>query len=274
MTAFSVEGGGVTLHGDDGGGGGAAILLLHGLSATRRYVLHGSTALVAEGYRLIAYDSRGHGESSPAPSPAAYDYATLMSDAMRVLDDRGVERAVLVGMSMGAAVAAAAALAYPDRVRALVAITPGHLGTPTSDPARWQRLAAGLETGGADGFVNAYGDPGVPPTSLDLIRTVMRQRMSRHLYPSAVADALRHTTADAAFDGEDALCAITCPTLVIGSRDRLDPDHPMRTAERLAQLIPGAALMVEDDGQSPLAWRGGSLSRAIADFLVGVPAEP
>ncbi len=273
MTAFSVEGGGVTLHGDDDGDG-AAILLLHGLSATRRYVLHGSTALVAEGYRLIAYDSRGHGESSPAPSPAAYDYATLTSDAMRVLDDRGVERAVLVGMSMGAAVAASAALTYPNRVCALVAIAPAHLGTPTADPARWQRLAAGLETGGADGFINAYGDPGVPLTSLDLIRTVMRQRMSRHLYPSAVADALRHTTADAAFDGEDALCAITCPTLVIGSRDRLDPDHPMRTAERWAQLIPGAALMVEDDGQSPLAWRGGSLSRAIADFLVGIPAEP
>ncbi len=273
MTAFSVEGGGVTLHGDDDGDG-AAILLLHGLSATRRYVLHGSTALVREGYRLIAYDSRGHGESSPAPSPAAYDYATLTSDAMRVLDDRGVERAVLVGMSMGAAVAASAALMYPNRVCALVAITPAHLGTRAADPARWQRLAAGLETGGADGFVNAYGDPGVPPTSLDLIRRVMRQRMSRHLSPSAVADALRHTTADAAFDGEDALCAITCPTLVIGSRDRLDPDHPMRTAERWAQLIPGAALMVEDDGQSPLAWRGGSLSRAIADFLVGVPAEP
>jgi pimeloyl-ACP methyl ester carboxylesterase len=80
MSAFEVEGGGVTLRGDDDGDG-APIVLLHGLSATRRYVLHGSTALVRDGYRLIAYDSRGHGESGPAPAPGAYDYATLVDDA-------------------------------------------------------------------------------------------------------------------------------------------------------------------------------------------------
>ena len=51
----------------------------------------------------------------------------------------------------------------------------------------------------------------------------MRQRMARHQYPAAVADCLRYTTAGAAFDGEDALRDIACPTLVIGSRDRLDP---------------------------------------------------
>ena len=105
------------------------------------------------------------------------------------------------------------------------------------------------------------------PASLDLIRTVMRQRMARHQHPGAVADCLRHTTAGAAFDGEDALRGITCPTLVVGSRDRLDPEHPLWIAERWAEIIPDARLVVEDDGQSPLAWRGGTLSRTIADFL-------
>ena len=65
MTAFAVAGDGVTLHGDDDGTG-PPVLLLHGLSATRRYVLHGSTALERDGFRVVAYDSRGHGESSPA----------------------------------------------------------------------------------------------------------------------------------------------------------------------------------------------------------------
>lgn len=271
MTAFEVMTGGVTLRGDDDGDG-APILLLHGLSATRRYVLHGSTALIRDGYRLISYDSRGHGESDPAPSPADYDYATLVADAVRVMDDRDLDRAAVVGMSMGSAVGAALALAHPDRVRALVAITPAHLGHPSRDPDRWQRLAAGLETGGADGFVDAYGDPAVDPTSLELIRTVMRQRMSRHRHPEAVAACLRHTTAGAAFEGEDALRGITCPTLVVGSRDRLDPEHPLRIAERWAELIPGAELVVEDEGQSPLAWRGGSLSKAIGAFLDALPA--
>ena len=119
MTTFAVDGDGVTLHGEDSGVG-PAVLLLHGLSATRRYVLHGSTALEREGYRVIAYDSRGHGDSSPAPSPGDYRYDQLAADALRVLDARGVDRAALVGMSMGSAVAAAVALDHPDRVTALL----------------------------------------------------------------------------------------------------------------------------------------------------------
>jgi pimeloyl-ACP methyl ester carboxylesterase len=273
MTAFEVAGGGVVLRGDDDGEG-PPILLLHGLSATRRYVLHGSTALIRDGYRLIAYDARGHGESDAAPSPDAYGYAAMVDDAVRVLDDRGVQRAAVAGMSMGAAVGAALALAHPDRVSALVAITPAHLGHASRDPGRWDRLATGLETGGPEGFVQAYGDPGVDPASLDLIRTVMRQRMGRHAHPGAVAAALRATPAGAAFDGEDALARITCPALVVGSRDRLDPEHPLSIAGRWAQLIPDARLVVEDPGQSPLAWRGGSLSREIAAFLAAAGIPP
>jgi pimeloyl-ACP methyl ester carboxylesterase len=273
MSAFEVVGGGVALRGDDDGDG-APIVLLHGLSATRRYVLHGSTALIRDGYRVISYDSRGHGESTPSPTPDGYDYATLVDDAARVMDDRGVSSAAVVGMSMGSAVGAALALTHPERVRALVAITPAHRGAPTSDPGRWERLAAGLENGGADGFVDAYGDPGVPSASLDLIRTVMRQRMSRHASPAAVATALRTTPAGAAFDGEDALRAITCPTLVVGSHDRLDPDHPRWIAERWAELVPGASFVIEDPDESPLAWRGGSLSREIAQFLAGAGVSP
>jgi pimeloyl-ACP methyl ester carboxylesterase len=87
-----------------------------------------------------------------------------------------------------------------------------------------------------------------------------------------VADCLRCTPAGAAFPGEDALRQITCPTLVIGSRDRLDPEHPIGIAERWAELIPGAEFLVEDDGESPLAWRGGSLSREVAAFLAALPA--
>lgn len=266
MTAFALDGSGVVLRGDDVGEG-PAVLLLHGLSATRRYVLHGSTALERAGFRVIAYDARGHGESSPAPSADSYDYATLARDAVRVLDDRGVESCCIVGMSMGAATAAAVALGSPHRVSALVAVTPAHLGAPTADPARWDRLAAGLERGGPEGFVQAYGDPDVPAPGADLIRTVLRQRMARHEHPAAVAAALRATPRTAAFAGEEALRAITCPTLVVASHDRLDPDHPLRIAQRWAEIIPGARLVIEGADESPLAWRGGSLAREIAAFL-------
>src|SRR6188472_4392676 len=71
----------VTLDGEIAGDG-PPIVLLHGLSATRRNVVQGSRHLIARGYRLIAYDARGHGSSSPAPR---YEYADLVGDLEAVL---------------------------------------------------------------------------------------------------------------------------------------------------------------------------------------------
>jgi pimeloyl-ACP methyl ester carboxylesterase len=80
---------------DDTGGDGIPVVLLHGLTATRRYVVMGSSALERGGHRVVAYDARGHGTSEPAPDPGAYEYTDLASDLAGVLDDAGIERAVL-----------------------------------------------------------------------------------------------------------------------------------------------------------------------------------
>src|ERR1700761_4859763 len=82
-------------------GEGPAVVLLHGLTATRRYVVMGSSALARGGHRVIAYDARGHGRSAPAPDPEAYGYEELAGDLEAVLDGAGIERAVLAGASMG-----------------------------------------------------------------------------------------------------------------------------------------------------------------------------
>ncbi len=258
---------GVFLRGEVAGDG-PAVLLLHGLTATRRYVLHGSAGVERAGFRVIAYDARGHGESSPAHDPAAYTYAHLARDAVSVLDACGADRAVLVGQSMGAATAAAVALGWPTRVAGLVAVTPAHRGAP-SDPARWDALADGLEEGGPNGFLAAYGRPRVPERWAGTVETVIRQRLARHRHPAAVAQALRHVPRSAAFDGIGALTQVTCPTLVVGSRDDLDPDHPLRIAEEWAHTIPGARIEVEGEGMSPIAWRGGALARLVAGFAAG-----
>src|SRR4029453_6223134 len=65
-------------------GEGPPVVLLHGLSATRRNVVQGSRALVKRGYRLIAYDARGHGKSQPGPS---YEYTDLVGDLEAVLEE-------------------------------------------------------------------------------------------------------------------------------------------------------------------------------------------
>src|ERR1700761_3504913 len=76
-------------------GEGPAVVLLHGLTATRRYVVMGSRSLERSGHRVIAYDARGHGRSSPAVDPLAYEYADLGADLEEVMDACEIQRAVL-----------------------------------------------------------------------------------------------------------------------------------------------------------------------------------
>ena len=111
---------------------------------------------------------------------------------------------MLVGASMGAATTLAYTLAHPERVAALVQVTPAHLGLPQTDPeelARWDALADGLERDGVDGFMRAYGDPPVEPRFRGLIVEAIRQRIARHRHPEAVAAALRVVPRSTAFDG-------------------------------------------------------------------------
>src|SRR6201990_2940959 len=155
MAEFRVQAGATTLAGEESGEG-MPVVLLHGLTATRRYVVMGSTALQRSGHRVIAYDARAHGVSDGG---GPYSYAQLADDLLAVLDDRGIERAVLAGASMGAHTLVHLAVQHPER--------PAGLGgpTPAFDPeddrtnrfAYWDRLAAGLRSGGVEGFVEAYG---------------------------------------------------------------------------------------------------------------------
>src|SRR5438552_1482055 len=120
-------------------GDGVPVVLLHGLTATHRYVVMGSKALERSGHRVVAYDARGHGRSAPAPDRSAYRYEDLVT-----------------------------------------------------------------------------------------------------------------------------LGAIEVPTVVVADRDESDPGHPMEVGEAFARAIPGARLVVEDEGKSPIAWQGSQLSKIIA----------
>jgi pimeloyl-ACP methyl ester carboxylesterase len=261
---------GVALAVEDSGGGGPPIVLAHGLTATRRYVVHGSRLLGRSGYRVISYDARGHGDSSPAPDRGDYGYPTLVADLEAVLDQVEVDRAVLVGASMGAATVLAFALEHAERVAALVQVTPAHIGFARSaddELDRWDALADALERDGVEGFVRAYGEPPVADRFKGLIVRAIRQRIERHRHPEAVAAALRVVPRSHAFEGADALTRVEPPTLIVASRDELDPEHPYEVAERYGELIPDSELVSEEAGESPLAWRGAALSKAIAGFL-------
>jgi pimeloyl-ACP methyl ester carboxylesterase len=248
-------------------GDGRPVVLLHGLTATHRYVLMGSKHLERSGHRVVAYDARGHGRSEPAPEPGAYAYVDLVADLVAVLDDEGLDRVVLAGASMGAHTALRCALEWPERVAGLVVVTPAYDAATAEDPAAlagWDRLADGLAGGGVDGFVAAYDLDAVPEAFRPTVETVLRQRLAQHEHPLAVAEALRVVPRSRPFPDLGALAAITVPTVVVGDRDEADPGHSLAVAEAYARTIPDAELVVEDPGRSPIAWQGGQLSKVVA----------
>ena len=255
---------GATLAGEEAGEG-VGVVLLHGLTATRRYVVMGSRALERSGHRVVAYDARGHGQSFPA---ASYGYADLAHDLEAVLDDRELDRAVLAGASMGAHTLLRFALDHPDRVAGIVAITPAYdpeHPTGHHDLDRWDELAAGLRAGGIEGFVAAYGDPPDERWRETVFR-VIRQRLGAHADLDAVADALEQVPRSRPFEAWADLRALRgIPAVVVASRDEADPGHPLATGERYAAAL-GGELRTEEPGASPLAWQGGQLSRVIAEL--------
>ena len=246
-------------------GEGVAVVGLHGLTATHRYVVMGSRALERGGHRLLLYDARGHGESEPAP---AYGYPELTDDLERVMDDADIEQAVIAGVSMGAHTALRFALGHPDRVLALALITPGY--DPDSHPAGlelWDALAQALRERGAEGFVevSAAATAELPERWREVVVESLRQRLAGHRHLAAVADALSAVPRSRPFEAFADLAEIEVPAIVLGSQDEPDPGHPLTLARRYADAIPGARLLVEAPGESPLAWQGGRLSRAIAE---------
>ena len=268
-SAFSVDSAGVELAGETVGEG-PPIVLLHGITATRRYVVHGSNALPRRGYEQISYDARGHGESQPPPAGEPFSSHGLAQDLGRVLAERCPgRRPVLAGHSMGAHTLVTYALDHAGELAGIVAIGPVTIGGPPPQEVLdgWDRLADGLEGGGVDGFMAVYErelqvDPGWKQTILRFTR----ERMERHRHPEAVAQPMREIPRSPPFEGLAELESLRLPALVVASGDEADPGHPRSVAEAWAESLPEARLLSEEPGEAPLAWQGGKLAREIAAF--------
>ena len=90
--------------------------------------------------------------------------------------------------------------------------------------------------------------------------------MAQHADLGALADALQATPRSQPFESLAELGALSVPAVVVASRDEADPGHPLAVGEAYAAAIPGARLLTEEPGRSPLAWQGGQLSRVIAEL--------
>jgi pimeloyl-ACP methyl ester carboxylesterase len=242
------------------------MVLCHGLSATRRYVVHGSKHLPRRGYRLITYDARGHGASDPADR---YEYEGLAEDLDLVIaktDAASGDGMILGGHSMGCHTVARRALLNPEAVRALILIGPVFTDE-ADDDLRWDRRADALESGGPDAFAEVVAENSPSEKIRETTFRLARDRARLHRHPDAVARALREVPRSKPFGSVEELSGLNLPTLVVASHDEADPGHPFDAAVKWAEAIPGAELISEEPGDPPLAWQGGRLSREIESFL-------
>jgi pimeloyl-ACP methyl ester carboxylesterase len=220
-------------------GAGDPVLLIHGLGYARwgwEPVLPG----LAERFEVLLHDNRGIGESDAPPGP--YTAAEMAADAIQVLDEAGVERAHVVGTSLGGMIAQELALAHPERVDRLVlaCTTPGG---PRVQPmpdvtVRLLAQAAGLEPAVAlRRFVENALAPATVARRPELVERIMEHRLATAQAPAAWA---AQAAAGATFDAYERLGGLRSPVLVQhGSRDVvIDP----RNGDLLADLLPDAQL--------------------------------
>ena len=167
----TVDGG--LIWGEDSGGSGPAILLAHSGLADHR-LWDPIWPYLTGNARVIRYDARGYGRS--APPVTAYRQA---DDMLRVLDDRGIRSAHLVGCSMGGATAIDVALAQPGRVASLTLLSPGLSGYPwPEEPDVDAAYEAADATGDPDAVVavavREWAGAGADPLISDMLLGAIR----------------------------------------------------------------------------------------------------
>jgi 3-oxoadipate enol-lactonase len=229
-------------------GTGEPLLLVHGLGYAR-WGWEPVVDALAQAHEVVLFDNRGIGESDAPVGP--YTVSDMAEDAVAVLDAAGLERAHVLGTSLGGMIALQVALDEPERVDKLVlaCATPGGAGAAPM-PERTVRLLGEAQTLPAEvalrRFVeNAFG-PDPDPAQ---IQRILKHRISTAQAPAAWA---AQAAAGAAFDVWERLAEIRARTLVFtGDQDAVvDPTN----SELLAARIPEARLEVFPGGGHLFFW--------------------
>ena len=255
-------------------GQGPAVVLIHGLAASMYSWRHAIAPLAQAGYRVIAYDNRGFGFSDkPADGYTNAEYVQLL---FGLLDSLHVPDAVLVGHSMGGAIAAEAALAQPERVRALVLVDAAGLGVRWPfmlRVARWPFVAPlfdRLRGRGATARIlrSTYANPA----------RVTSQDIDQYYAPVALPEfgrGLRGVLLHFRFDSlQGRLGGIMAPALVMwGAQDDMIPSS---IGEAMASQLPHASLVrFPAAGHALPEEAPDRFNRVLLGFLkTGLPAPP
>ena len=227
----------------------APIVLVHGFASNKEvnWVQPGwVTTLTRNGRRVIALDNRGHGASSKLYDPAVYHSATMAEDVRALLDHLKIERADVMGYSMGARITAFLTVNHPERVRSAIF---GGLGIRLVE-------GVGLPESIADALEAPSLDDVSDPTGR-VFRIFAEQTKSDLRALAACIRGSRQTL------GRAEVAGIRVPVLVaVGTRDQVAGN-----AQELAALIPGARALDIPDRDHMLAVGDKVYKAGVTDFL-------
>jgi 3-oxoadipate enol-lactonase len=248
---------------DERGEGPTAVVMLHGVGGSRGAWAAQLEAFAAAGYRAVAWDAPGYGDT-PAIEP--YGMAGLARSLEVLLDALAAPRVVLLGHSMGGMLAQEAMIAFPRKIAGLVlSATSPAFGRPAGT---WQQDFLRQRLGPLDAgrtmadlapvLVGGMIGPDADPAGVRLASEVM-SRVPGDTYRKALH-------AIVGFDRREALPAIAVPVLAIaGERDTTAPPAVM---EKMAQKIPGAEyLLLPGCGHLANLERPGAFNDAVVGWL-------
>jgi pimeloyl-ACP methyl ester carboxylesterase len=239
-------------------GSGPAMLLTHGYSATG-HMWEGQRKALADRYRVISWDMRGHGQTDSPDDPTQYSADLTVADMRGLLEHLGVDRAVVGGLSLGGYVSLAFYLAHPEMVRALVICDSGPGYRNEQARADWNRRAferaSELERHGFDSLRGRSRE--------------QREAATRHRSAQRLAHAARGMLAQSGSRVIDGLPAVRVPTLIIVG----DQDQPfIAPCEYMAKKIPGARLaVIAGAGHSSNLDQPDAFNHVLREFLDGLP---
>ena len=253
-------------------GDGPPVVLLHGFACGKRMWFHQTRALRRH-FRVVAYDLRGHGLTGAPAAATDYSAAHLARDLVGVLDALKIERAAIVGFSLGGGPALALAASRPERVSRLVL---ADVGAGADDPLKIEGMARRW------GSLIRRGD--IDELVADMLRSELFKvyarrsaRARRHmagLIRATPIDGLRFTLSEvlakrkSLFRATGVLKAVQAPTLVLVGQE----DYACSKAARLlAGTIPNAALkvIVGSGHMAPLE-QPAAFTAALMEFLGGI----